>query len=166
MCAGVPSDALRCLASHRSFIRYSFDELALMGSGEHDVEVRDPHDFQDTGPESVYPSRWRAEVALFEYVYLSTRLPHTHRLKCSQLPGRSMRRPTYTTPWSCRFKLPNWRAPQALHLDHAHHAAWAGRAFSIATAPGVRNGNSPAWDLMSLTSTRVRAHCVPACCLR
>lgn len=51
-----------------SFMGYSFDELARMGSGEHDVEARDPHDFQNTGQEPAYQLQWRAEVARFEFV--------------------------------------------------------------------------------------------------
>lgn len=51
-----------------SFMGYSFEELARMGSGDHDVEARDPHDFQNRGQEPVYQSQWHAEVARFEFV--------------------------------------------------------------------------------------------------
>ena len=51
-----------------SFMGYSFDALANMGSGEHDVETLDPHDFRNTGQEPTYESEWRSEVARFEFV--------------------------------------------------------------------------------------------------
>lgn len=51
-----------------SFMGYSFDELADMGSGEHHVEARNPYDFQHTGQEPSYDSRWREQLARFEGV--------------------------------------------------------------------------------------------------
>lgn len=51
-----------------SFMGYSFDELAAMGSGEHDVKTLNAHDFQNTGLEPVHRSGWASEVARFEFV--------------------------------------------------------------------------------------------------
>lgn len=51
-----------------SFMGYSFDELASMGSGEHDVEALDARDSSNTGDDPIYESRWRSEVARFEFV--------------------------------------------------------------------------------------------------
>ncbi len=51
-----------------SFMGHSFEALARMGSGEHDVATLDPHDFRNTGQEPVYESLWRSEVARFEFI--------------------------------------------------------------------------------------------------
>lgn len=47
---------------------YSFDALATLGSGEHDIEALDPHDFGNTGQAPTYESEWRSEIARFEFV--------------------------------------------------------------------------------------------------
>ncbi len=47
---------------------YSFDELVVMGTGEHSKDARDQYDFRNTGVAPTYESPWEAKLAAFEEV--------------------------------------------------------------------------------------------------